>query len=147
MRPAAQTLAATPEPLEPGENFVCCPQVVFRDGVRSKRHGLTVKHILQLASDLQSLLRKPRPGRTFVLGRAFPDQVIGLDHLADFIGWVGTEIVTSVREFANGHVVLADVIGDDCLRRVEIAHAFYVEGLTHHFQELAVQPLDHTDSA
>ena len=147
LRPAAEALAATPEPLEPGENFVCCPQVVFRDGIRSKRHGLTVEHILKLAADLQSLLRKPQPGRPFVMGRAFLDQVIGLDHLADVIGRVGTEIVISVREFADGHVVLADMIEDDRLRRVEIAHAFRVEDLTHHFQELAVQPLDHTDRA
>ena len=140
-------MAATPKPLEPGENFVCRPQVVFRDVIRSKRHGLTVKHILQLSADLQSLLRKPQPGRPFVVGLVFLDQVVGLDHLADVIGRVGTEIVTLVREFADDHVLLVYLAEYDRLCHVEIAHAFRVYDFTHHFQELAVQPLDHTDRA
>jgi hypothetical protein len=52
-----------------------------------------------------------------------------------------------VREFADDHVVLVYKAEDDRLCRVEIARAFRVYDFTHHFQELAVQPVDHTDRA
>jgi len=75
------------------------------------------------------------------------DEIVGLDHLADVIGRVRAQIVTTVGQFTDRHIVLADVIEDDRLRGIEIAHAFRIEDFPHHLQKLAMQPLDHADRA
>jgi hypothetical protein len=40
---------------------------------------------------------------------------------------VEAEIVATVSQFADRHIILADVIEDDGLRGVEIAHPFQIK--------------------
>ena len=55
------------------------------------------------------------------------NKIVGLDHLADIVGWVRAEILASVSQFTDRHIILADVIEDDSLPCVEIAHPFGIK--------------------
>jgi hypothetical protein len=61
------------------------------------------------------------------MGGTFLNKIVGLDHLADIVGWVRAEILASVSQFTDRHIILADVIEDDGLRGVEIAHPFGIK--------------------
>ena len=55
------------------------------------------------------------------------NDIVGLDHLADIVGWVRAGILASVSQCTDRHIILADVIEDDGLRGVEIAHPFGIK--------------------
>ena len=61
------------------------------------------------------------------MGGAFLNKIVGFDHLADIVGWVRAEIVATVSQFTNRHIILTDVIEDDSLLSVEIAHPFRIK--------------------
>ena len=71
------------------------------------------------------------------MGGTFLNKIVGLDHLADIVGWVRAEILASVSQFTDRHIILADVIEDDGLRGVEIAHPFRIKNLSHHLQKIS----------
>jgi len=61
------------------------------------------------------------------MGGTFLNKIVGFDHLTDIVGWVRAEIVATVSQFADRQIILADVIEDDGLRGVEIAHPFQIK--------------------
>ena len=55
------------------------------------------------------------------------NKIVGFDHLADILGWVRADIAATVSQFANLHIILADVIEDDGLRVVESTHPVQIK--------------------
>ena len=62
-------------------------------------------------------------------------------------GGIGAKIITAVGQLSDGHILFLDMIQDYRLRGIENANTFGIEYLPHHFKELAMQTLSHTDRA
>lgn len=79
------------------------------------------------------------------MGRAFLNQVIVLDHLADVVGNVRSEIVAPVRQFADSQLVLADIIQDHRLDVVHVLNVLPLKLPLDHFKKLSMKPFDQVD--
>jgi hypothetical protein len=93
-------------------------------------------------ADFQTLLGDPHPDRTTVMRRAFLFQIAVFDHLFDVIGNIGAEIISTVRQFADSQLFLADIGQDERLDIVDIGDTRTVQFYLDDFKELPVQTFD-----
>src|ERR1700741_3958532 len=117
-----------PEPLEAVQRLVQRRELLVRDAA-DLLHGLDVL-LVQRIDDLADLLAlggQADAHRTAVNARALMIEEAELDQLLQIVGDVGAEIVTARAQFARGQFLVADVVEQQRLDRVDVGTAPTIE--------------------
>lgn len=64
-----------------------------------------------------------------------------LDELLQIVGDVGAEIVAARAQLARGQLLVADVVEQESLHRVDVRAAAAIEFVLDHVEQPAMQPL------
>src|SRR5690606_28790200 len=89
--------------------------------------GVAFENRADLVLEVLALVGQFHAHRTAVMLGAFLDQVTGLDHFLDVIGYVRTEIIAANREFTNRQIVAANVEKNKPLDVVDVLNAELLE--------------------
>ena len=72
-------------------------------------------------------------------------KIAHLDQLLDVVGDVGAEIIAAGAQLAGGQFLVADVVEQQSLHRVDVGAAAAVELVLDDVEQPAMQPLHHVE--
>src|SRR5580704_12668417 len=98
------------------------------------------------AVDLFAPLGQADPNRAAVDARAGMMEEADLDQLLDVIGNIRAEIIAACAQFAGGQFLVADIIQEQCLYRVDVGSPAAVELILDNVQQSTMKPFDHRQS-
>src|SRR5271168_2481170 len=113
-----------PEPFEAMQRLVQRRELLVRDAA-DLLHGLDVLLIERIddAADFLALCGQANADRTAIDARTLMVEEAEFDQLLQIIGDVGAEIVAARAQFARGQLLVADVIEQQRLHRIDIRTA------------------------
>src|SRR5882762_7367490 len=131
-----------PEPLEPVQRLVQRRELVVRDAA-DLLHGLDVLLIERIddAADFLALRGQANTDRAAIDARALMIEEAEFNQLLQIVGDVGAEVVAAGAQFARGQFLVADVIEQQRLHRIDVGAAATIELVLDHVEQAAVQPL------
>src|SRR3954465_2619887 len=141
-RPLYQIAGPDPEALEPAQRGDDAIEVGLGDGGLLQQLDVPPVHPAQPIPQRATLMGQLDVDRAAIVHRALLRQIVVLDHLLDIIGNVGAEIAAAQGQLADGHLGVADVEQHHALHVVDVVNAEPVELELHHFEKMAVKPLD-----
>src|ERR1700742_2609816 len=97
-------------------------------------------------ADLLALRGQANADRAAINARALMIEEAELDQLLQVVGDVGAEIVTARTQFARGELLVADVVEQQRLHRVDVGAAPAIEFVLDDVEETAMQPLHQSQS-
>src|SRR5215471_2954183 len=92
------------------------------------------------AADLLALRGQADTHRTTINARALMIKEAELDQLLQIVGDVGAEIVTARAQFARGQLLVADIIEQQRLHRIDVRTAPTIEFVLDDVEQAAMQP-------
>ena len=97
-------------------------QMAERFGVEFLGNGIhvTLIKLINLLTQIKPLIGQLNACRTFIMRRALLNEVGIFDKLFHVVGNVGTKVVTTVRQLADGQLFSANIIKDQSLDVVHI---------------------------
>src|ERR1700733_133060 len=136
-----------PEPLEAMQRLVQRREFLVRDAA-DLLHGLDVLLIERIddAADFLALRGQANADRTAIDARTLMIEEAEFDQLLQIIGDVGAEIVAARAQFARGQLLVADVIEQQRLYRIDIGTAATIEFILDDIEQAAMQPLNQRQS-
>src|ERR1700681_3259509 len=131
-----------PEPLEPVQRLVEGREFLVRDAA-DLFHGLDVLLIERVddAADFLALRGEADADRTAIDARALMIEEAEFDQLLEVIGDVGAEVIAARTQLARGQFLVADVIEQERLHRIDVGAAAAIEFILDDVEQAAVQPL------
>src|SRR6266702_1146451 len=131
-----------PEPLEPVQRLVKGCEFLVRDAA-DLFHGLDVLLIERVndAADFLALRGEADTDRAAIDARALMIEEAEFDQLLQIVGDVGAEIITARAQLAGGQLLVADVIEQQRLHRIDVGATATIELILDHVEQAAVQPL------
>src|ERR1700684_133401 len=136
-----------PEALEAMQRLVQRREFLVRDAA-DLFHGLDVLLIERIddAADFLALRGQANANRTAIDARTLMVEEAEFDQLLQIIGDVGAEIVTARAQFARGQLLVADIIEQQRLHRIDIGTATTIEFILDDIEQAAMQPLHQRQS-
>src|SRR5450759_80134 len=131
-----------PEPLEPVQRLVQGREFLVRDAA-DLLHGLDVL-LVERVNDLADFLAlggEADADRTAIDARALMIEEAEFDQLLQIIGNVGAEVITARAQLARGQFLVADVIEQQGLHRIDVGAAAAIEFILDNVEQPAIQPL------
>src|SRR5690348_3433591 len=131
-----------PEPLEAMQRLVQRRELLVRDAA-DLLHRLDVLLVERVddAADFLALRRQADAHRAAINARALMIEEAELDELLQIVGDVGAEIVTARAQLARGQLLVADVIEQQRLHRVDVGTTTTIELVLDDIEQAAMQPL------
>src|ERR1700716_4175249 len=131
-----------PEPLEAMQRLVQRREFLVRDAA-DLLHGLDVLLIERIddAADFLALRGQADADRTAIDARTLMIEEAEFDELLQVIGDVGAEVITARAQFARGQLLVADVIEQQRLHRIDVGAAAAIEFVLDDVEQAAMQPL------
>src|SRR6202011_1039961 len=131
-----------PEPLEPVQRLVQGRELLVRDAA-DLLHRLDVLLIERVddTADFLALRGQADAHRAAINARALMIEEAEFDQLLQIVGDVGTEVITSRAQFARGQLLVADVIEQERLHRIDVGAAAAIEFILDDVEQAAMQPL------
>src|SRR5438105_895730 len=106
-----------------------------------RSHVLLIERFDSVAH-LASLVGQPDAHRTTINPRTLMVEKAHLNQLLQIVGDIGSEIIAARAQFAGGKFLVADVVQQQRLYRVDVGAAPAVELVLDDVEQPAVQPLD-----
>src|ERR1700719_2067666 len=131
-----------PEPLEPVQRLVQRRELLVRDAA-DLLHGLDVLLVERVddAADFLALRGEADADRAAIDARALMIEEAEFDQLLQIVGDVGAEVVTARAQFARGQFLVADIIEQQRLHRIDVGAAAAIELILDDVEQAAMQPL------
>src|ERR1700681_4650722 len=131
-----------PEPLEPVQRLVQRRELLVRDAA-DLLHGLDVLLIERIddAADFLALRGETDAHRAAIDARALMIEEAEFNQLLQIVGDVGAEVITARPQFARGQFLVADVIEQQRLHRIDVGPAAAIEFVLDDVEQAAMQPL------
>src|SRR5438105_2669508 len=131
-----------PEPLEPVQRLVQRRELFIRDAT-DLLHRLDVLLIERVddAANFLALCSQADADRAAINARALMVEEAELDELLQIVGDVRTEVVAARAQFARGQFLVADVIEQQRLHRIDVGAAAAIEFILDDIEQAAMQPL------
>src|SRR6516165_8293092 len=131
-----------PEPLEAMQRLVQRRELLIGDAadLLDRLDVLLIQRIDD-ATDLLALLRQANADRTTINARALMIEEAELDQLLQVVGDVGAEIVAARAQFARGQLLVADIVQEQSLHRIDVGAATAIELVLDNIKQAAMQPL------
>src|ERR1700760_2217525 len=131
-----------PEPLEAMQRLVQRRELLVRDAadLLDRLDVLLIERIDD-AADLLALRREADADRAAIDARTLVIEEAELDQLLEIVGDVGAEIVAARAQLARGQLLVADVIEQERLHRVDVGTATAIELVLDDVEQAAMQPL------
>src|SRR6185312_4122381 len=131
-----------PEPLEPMQGLVQRRELLVRDAA-DLLHRLDVLLVKRVddATDLLPLRGQANAHRAAINARALMIEEAELDQLLEVVGDVGAKIVAARAQFARGQLLVADIVEQQRLHRIDIGAAATIELILDDVEQPAMQPL------
>ena len=132
-----------PEPLEPVQRLVEHAELIGVDAadLLDRAHVLLVERIDGVA-DFAALVGELDAHRAPIDARALMIEETHLDQLLEIVRDVGAEIVAAGAQLAGGELLVADIVQQQRLHRVDVGAALAVELVLDHVEQSAMQALD-----
>src|SRR5262249_37153915 len=92
--------------------------------------------------DLLALRGQADTNRAAIDARALMVEEAELDQLLQVIGYVGTEIIAARAQLTRGQFLVADIVEQQRLHRVDVGAAAAIELVLDDVEETAMQPLN-----
>src|SRR6478736_756190 len=136
-----------PEPLKPVQRLVERRELLVRDAA-DLLHGLDVLLIERIndAADFLALRGEADADRAAIDARALMIEEAELDQLLQIVGDVGAEVITARAQFARGQFLVADVVEQQRLHRIDVGAAAAIEFILDDVEQAAMQPLHQSQS-
>src|ERR1700687_4086253 len=130
-----------PEPLEPVQRLVQGRGLLVRDAA-DLLHGLDVLLIERIddAADFLALRGEADANRAAIDARTLMIEEAEFDQLLQIVGDVGAEIITARAQFARGQFLVADIIEQKRLHRIDVGTAAAIEFILDDVEQTAMQP-------
>src|SRR6202163_2307484 len=131
-----------PEPLEPVQRLVEGREFLVRDAA-DLFHGLDVLLIQRIddAADFLALRGEANADRAAIDARTLMIEEAEFDQLLQIVGGVGTEVVAARAQLARGQFLVADIIEQQRLHRIDVGAAAAIEFILDDVEQAAMQPL------
>src|SRR6185503_17564147 len=129
-----------PEPLEAVQRLVQGRELLVRDAadLLHRLDVLLVKRVDDLA-DFLALRGQADADRAAIDAGALMIEEAELDELLQIIGDIGAEVVTARAQFARGQLLVADVIEQQRLHRIDVGAAAAIEFVLDDVEQPAMQ--------
>jgi hypothetical protein len=136
-----------PEPLEPVQRLVEDAELVGIDAadVLHRAHVFLIERVHGV-TDLDALLGELDAHRTAIDPRALVIEEAHFDELLEVVGDVGAEIVTARAQLAGGELLVADIVQQQRLHRIDVGTAAAVEFVFDDIEQAPMQTLDKSQS-
>src|ERR1700686_2870948 len=110
-----------PEPLEPVQRLVEGRELLLRDAA-DLFHGLDVLLVKRVhdAADFLALRGQANANRAAIDARTLMVEEAEFNQLLQIVGDVGAEVIAARAQFARGQFLVADVIEQERLHRIDI---------------------------
>ena len=105
-----------------------------------RAHMLLVKRVDDVAH-LTALVGQLDANRTAIDARALVVEEVHLHQLLEIVGDVGAEIVAARAQLTRGQLLVADIVEQQRLHRIDVGAAAAVEFILDHVEQPAMQPL------
>src|ERR1700726_2569603 len=131
-----------PEPLEPVQRLVQGRELLVGDAadLLDRLDVLLVQRIDD-AADLLALRGQADAHRATIDARALMIEEAELDELLQIVGDVGAEVIAARAQFARGQLLVANIIEQQSLHRIDIGAAAPIEFILDDIEQAAMQPL------
>src|SRR6201994_657152 len=131
-----------PEPLEAVQRLVQRRELLVRDAadLLDRLDVLLIERVDD-AADLLTLRRQANADRATIDARALMIEEAELDQLLQIVGHVGAEIIAAGAQLAGGQLLVADVIEQQRLHRIDVRATAAVELVLDDVEQAAMQPL------
>src|SRR6202043_1934905 len=93
------------------------------------------------AADFLALRGQANADRTAINARTLMIEEAEFDQLLQIVGDVGAEVVTARTQFTRGQLLVADVIEQERLHRIDIGATATIEFILDDIEQAAMQPL------
>src|SRR5262249_49383793 len=136
-----------PEPLETMQRLVQRRELFVRDtaDLLDRLDVLLIERIDD-AADLLALRGQANADRAAINARTLMMEEAELDQLLQIVGDVGAEIVTARTQLARGQLLVADVVEQQRLYRVDVGAASAIEFVLDDVEQATMQPLHQSQS-
>src|SRR5579862_1352115 len=136
-----------PEALEAVQRLVQRRELFVRDAadLLHRLDVLLIERIDDLA-DFLALSGQANANRTAIDARTLMVEEAEFDQLLQIVGDVGAEIVSARAQLARGQLLVANVIEQERLHRVDIGAATTIEFVLDDIEQAAMQPLNKSQS-
>src|SRR6202030_1850284 len=98
------------------------------------------------AADFLALRGQANANRTAIDARTLMIEEAEFDQLLQIVGDVGAEIITARAQLARGQLLVANVIEQERLHRVDIGAATTIEFVLDDIEQAAMQPFNKSQS-
>src|SRR6202140_1200167 len=117
-----------PEPLEPVQRLVQRRELLVRDAA-DLLHGLDVLLVERVddLADFLALRGEADADRAAIDTRTLMIEEAEFDQLLQIVGDVGAEVVTARAQFARGQFLVANVVEQERLHRIDVGAAPAIE--------------------
>src|SRR5580704_11943829 len=131
-----------PEPLEPVQRLVQGREFLVRDAA-DLLDGLDVLLIERIddAADFLALRGEADADRAAIDARTLMIEEAEFDQLLQIVGDVGAEVIAARAQFARGQFLVADVVEQERLHRIDVGATAAVELILDDVEQAAMQPL------
>src|SRR5882757_5942930 len=128
-----------PEPLEPVQRLVQRRELLVRDAA-DLLHGLDVLLIERVddLADFLALRGQADADRAAIDAAALMIEEAEFDELLQIVGDVGAEVIAARAQFARGQFLVADVVEQERLHRIDIGAAAAVESVLDDVEQAAM---------
>src|SRR5665213_56738 len=132
-----------PEALQPMQRLIERRELIGIDAadLLNRPHVLLVKRLDDVAH-LTALVGQLDANRTAIDARALMIEKRHLDQLLQIVGDVGAEIVAARAQFTRGQLLVANIVEQQRLHRIDVGAAAAVEFVLDDVEQPAVQPLN-----
>src|SRR5882757_3013144 len=130
-----------PEPLEPVQRLVQGRELLVRDAA-DLLNGLDVLLIERIddLADFLALRGQADADRTAIDARTLMIEEAKLDELLEVVGDVGAEVIAARAQLARGQLLVANIIEQQRLHRIDVGAAAAVEFVLDDVEQAAMQP-------
>src|SRR6202158_3884520 len=131
-----------PEPLEPVQRLVQGRELLVRDAA-DLLHRLDVLLIQRIDDAADFLARRGQADadRAAIDARTLMIEEGELDQLLQIVGDVGAEVIAARAQLARGQFLVADIIEQQRLPRIDVGTAAAIEFILDDVEQAAMQPL------
>src|SRR5262245_4188200 len=131
-----------PEPLKPVQRLVQRRELVGTDAtdLLDRANVLLIKRLDDIAH-LATLVGEADADRAAIDARTLMVEEAHLDELLEIVGDVGAEIVAARTQLASSQLLVADIVQEQRLHRVDVGAAPAVEFVLDDIEQAAMKPL------
>src|SRR5256885_3290659 len=131
-----------PEPLEAMQRLVERRELLVRDAADLLyRLDVLLVERVDDAADFLALRGQADADRAAIDARALVIEEAELDELLQIVGDVGAEVIAARAQLARGQFLVADVIEQERLHRIDVGAAAAIEFILDDVEQAAMQPL------